>query len=125
MHHFVFHSRLGHARSRRVLETAKHLHLRANSAVVKFQRLFATTIEEPIWLHRHIRVSHSRTLRFVSLNVNVLLTTSSGFAASLITTARDIEVTGQSSIEIVLILKSPKYLGSRRFHQPLIAKSHK
>src|SRR4029077_8260641 len=71
MHHFVFHSRLRHARFGRVLETAEHLHLRANSVAVKFQRLFATTVEKQIWLHRHIRVSHTHSLRFVWLNVNL------------------------------------------------------
>ena len=52
-----------------------HLHLGANSAAVKFQRLFATTVEKQIWLHRHICVSHTRSLRFVWLTVDVLLLT--------------------------------------------------
>src|SRR5438067_13381573 len=73
MHHFVFHSRLRHAWFGRVLETAEHLHLRPKSAAVKFQRLFAATAEKQIWLHRCIRVSHTRSLGFLSLNVNVPL----------------------------------------------------
>src|SRR5262249_55572027 len=73
MHHFVFHSRLRHARFGGVLETAEHLHLRANSAAVEFQRLFASTVEKQIWLHQHIRISHTRSLRFVWSNVNVPL----------------------------------------------------
>src|SRR5436190_15952539 len=75
MHHFVFHSRLRHAWFRRVLETAEHLHLRPESIAVEFQRLFAATAEKQIWLHRsiRIRISHTRSLGFVWLNVNVAL----------------------------------------------------
>src|SRR6476646_3004052 len=71
MHHFVFHSRLRHAWVRRVLETTEHFHLRPNSVAVEFQRLFAPTVEKQIWLHRHIRVTHTHSLGFVWLNVNV------------------------------------------------------
>jgi len=36
------------------VKTAEHLNLRANSAAVEFERLFAATVEKQIWLHRHI-----------------------------------------------------------------------
>jgi hypothetical protein len=62
MHHFVFHSKLRHAWFGRVLETAEHFHLGANSAAVEFQRLFTAPAEQQIWLHQHIRVSHKLTL---------------------------------------------------------------